>query len=67
MDEEITKKKPWYEVLTALTPLILGLCVTAAGMFFTQIYTFRQLQLNQLDVLDKFRSLLLSENPYDRP
>ncbi len=66
MADDISKKKPWYEVLAALTPLILGLCVTGVGAFFTQVYNFRQLQLNQLDALDKFRTLLISENPYDR-
>lgn len=66
MADDITKKKPWYEVLAALTPLILGLCVTGVGTFFAQVYNFRQLQITQLNALDKFRSLLVSENPYDR-
>jgi hypothetical protein len=66
MADEIANKKPWYEVLAALTPLILGLCITGVGTFFTQVYNFRQLQITQLNALDKFRSLLVSENPYDR-
>ncbi len=66
MGDAEAKKKPWYEVLAALTPLILGLCVTGVGAFFTQVYNFRQLQLNQLSALEKFRSLLVSENAYDR-
>ncbi|MGH8477052.1 MAG: SPOR domain-containing protein [Methylococcales bacterium] len=59
-------KKTWWEVLAALTPLILGICVTGIGVFFTNVYNFRQLQLNQLSALEKFRGLLVSENPYDR-
>lgn len=66
MADEVAKKKPWYEVLAALTPLILGLCITGVGAFFTQVYNFRQLQVNQLNALEKFRVLLVSEDPYDR-
>jgi hypothetical protein len=36
------------------------------GAYFTQVYNYRQLQLNQLAALDKFRPLLVSDNPYDR-
>lgn len=66
MIDEISKKKPWYEILATLTPLILGLSVTGVGAFFTHVYNFRQLEVNQLNALDKFRSLLISENPFDR-
>ncbi|NTV96661.1 MAG: hypothetical protein HGA75_14830 [Thiobacillus sp.] len=66
MSECPTPTKSWHEVLVALTPLILGICITGVGALFTQIYNYRQLQLNQLDALDKFRPLLVSENPLDR-
>lgn len=66
MGDEVRKKKPWYEVLSALTPLILGLCITGVGTFFTRVYDLRQLQLNQLSALDKYRTLLVSDNPYER-
>jgi len=73
MSEETDKKKPWWEIVTALTPLILGVCVTAVGVFFTQVYNYRQLQLNQLQlqlnqlaVLDKLRPQLISNNDLDR-
>lgn len=66
MTDKPSKRKPWYEALSVLTPLILGLCVTGVGAFFTHVYNFRQLQLNQLNALDKFRTQLISENPYDR-
>lgn len=66
MADEAAKTKPWYEILVALTPLILGLSVTGVGAFFTHVYNFRQLEVNQLNALDKFRSLLVSENPFDR-
>jgi len=52
--------------LASLTPLILGLAVTAVGAVFTQVYNFRQLELTQLSALEKFHPLLVSENPYDR-
>jgi hypothetical protein len=66
MSEEIKNTKSWWEILTALTPLILGICVTGVGAFFTQVYNYRQLQLNQLAALDKLRPQLISENAYDR-
>ena len=67
MDNDASSKnKAWWEIIVALTPLILGICVTGVGAFFTQVYNFRQLQINQLAVLEKFRPLLISENPYDR-
>ncbi len=60
------QKKTWLEVIAMLTPLILGLLVTGVGAAFTQVYNYRQLQLNQLAALDKFRSLLVSERPEER-
>ncbi len=59
-------KKTWLEVIAMLTPLILGLLVTGVGAAFTQVYNYRQLQLNQLTALDKFRRLLVSERPEER-
>ncbi len=59
-------KKSWLEVLSSLTPLILGVLITGLGAFFTQVYNYRQLQINQLSALDKFRPLLTSEKPEER-
>jgi len=36
MADEIAKK-PWYEILAALTPLILSICVTGVGALFTHV------------------------------
>lgn len=55
------QKRSWIDVLAALTPLILGVLVTGVGAAFTQVYNYRQLQLNQLTALDKFRPMLISE------
>lgn len=63
---ENTPRKPWYEVLASLTPLIIGIGVTGVGAFYTQVSNSRQLQLNQITALDKFRPLLTSENDADR-
>jgi hypothetical protein len=59
-------KKTWYEILIALTPLIVGIGVTGVGAYFTQVNSYRQLQANELAALDKLRPLLISENPFDR-
>jgi hypothetical protein len=66
MSKENKKKKAWWEIVSALTPLILGVCVTGVVAFFTQVYNYRQLQLNQITVLDKLKPQLISENAYER-
>src|SRR4051812_9011951 len=67
MGEEPSRtKKAWWEIVATLTPLMIGLGVTGVGAYFTQVYNFQQLQLNQLSALDKFRTLLVSESPSDR-
>lgn len=66
MAENAPSKKAWYEILIALTPLIVGVGVTGVGAYFTQVNNYRQLQANQLAALDKLRPLLISDNPFDR-
>jgi Glycosyl hydrolase family 46 len=55
-----------FDVLVALTPLILGLLITGVGAAFTHVYNFRQLQLNQINALEKLRPLLVSDKPDER-
>jgi hypothetical protein len=59
-------KKSWYEILIALTPLIVGVGVTGVGAYFTQVNSYHQLQANELAALDKLRPLLVSDDPFDR-
>jgi hypothetical protein len=63
---ESPSRKTWYEILASLTPLIVGVCVSGVAAFYTQLNNARQLQLNQITALDKFRGLLLSESNADR-
>ena len=65
MTERKNNKDVW-DKIASLTPLLLGIAVTGVGAFFTHIYNFRQLQLNQIAALDKFRPLLISEKPDER-
>jgi hypothetical protein len=65
MSEQENNKDSW-DKLAALTPLILGLAVTGVGGCFTQIYNYHQLQLNQIEALDKLRPLLTSDKPEER-
>ena len=62
---EPDKKKDIWDKLPA-TPLLLGVVVTGVGAFFTHVYNFRQLQLNQITALEKLRPLLTSEKSEDR-
>lgn len=63
---EPDKKKDMWDKIASITPLILGIAISGVGAFFSQVYNFRQLQLNQITALDKFRPLLTSEKPEDR-
>jgi hypothetical protein len=60
------KRKDLWDKLSSITPLILGIAVTGVGAFFTQIYNYRQLQLNQITALEKLRPLLSSDKDEDR-
>jgi hypothetical protein len=60
------KRKDLWDKIGAVTPLILGIAVTGVGALFTQVYNFRQLQLNQIEALEKLRPLLTSEKPEER-
>jgi hypothetical protein len=66
MPNEENKKKDIWDKITAITPLLIGLLITGIGAIFTNIYNFRQLQLNEIAILDKFRPLLISKNPQER-
>jgi hypothetical protein len=66
MPNEENKKKDLWDKITAITPLLIGLLITGIGAIFTNIYNFRQLQLNEIAILDKFRPLLISKNPQER-
>jgi acyl carrier protein len=60
------KKKDLWDKIASVTPLVLGIAVTGVGAFFTQIYNFRQLQLNQIAALEKLRPLLTAEKAEER-
>lgn len=62
---EVKRKDPW-DKISSITPLLLGVAVTGIGAFFTQVYKYRQLQLNQITALEKLRPLLTSDKPEDR-
>jgi len=66
MGDQPQTRKAWWEITSALTPLILGLCVTGVGVVFTNVYNFRQLQLNQLATLERLHGSLVSDNDNDR-
>ncbi len=63
---ETQSGKSWYQILASLTPLIVGICVTGVGTFYTYQNNQQQLQLNKISALDKFRTLLTSENESER-
>lgn len=60
------KRKDFWDKLSSITPLVLGVAITGVGAAFTHIYNFRQLQLNQITALEKLRPLLTSNKPEER-
>ena len=62
----MTDKKDFWDKLSSVTPLLIGILITGVGAIFTQIYNFQQLQLNQILALEKLRPLLVSDKPEDR-
>jgi len=60
------RQKDFWDILSALTPLILGIAVTGVGAFFTQIYNFRQMKLNEIQALERFRPQLSSKEEGER-
>jgi hypothetical protein len=60
------KVKDLWDIVASVTPLLIGMAITGVGAFFTHVYNFRQLQLNQIAALDKLRPLLTSEKPEER-
>ena len=66
MSDAHEKHKDLWDKIASITPLVLGIAVTGMGGLFTQVYNYRQLQLNQITALDKLRPLLSSEKPEER-
>jgi len=66
MSEETEKKKAWWEIVAALTPLIIGVCVTGVGLLFTQMYNYQGLKINEIAMLEKFRLQLISTDAVER-
>jgi hypothetical protein len=66
MSDAQEKRKDLWDKLASITPLVLGIAVTGMGALFTQVYNYRQLQLNQITALDKLRPLLTSDKPEER-
>lgn len=66
MPDSTEKRKDLWDKVSSITPLILGIAVTGVGAFFTQIYNYRQLQLNQITALEKLRPLLTSDKADER-
>lgn len=65
MSDPNTSKDIW-DIISSITPLLIGIAVTGIGTIFTSIYNRRQLELNRITTLDKLRPLLISEKTEDR-
>jgi hypothetical protein len=64
--QNVSSRKNWIDKLSSLSPLISGVLIAGVGTFATISYNNRQMDINLLNVLDKFRPYITSENPVDR-
>ncbi len=60
------KSKDIWEKLASISSLVSGVLIARIGLWATQAYNYRQLEINKLAALDKFRPLLDSEKSQDR-
>jgi hypothetical protein len=61
-----SSKKSWLDVLSSLSPLLSGVLIAAVGTAATIWYNGRQMHINHLNSLDKYRPYVTSENPVER-
>jgi hypothetical protein len=57
-----TARTPWYEVLSKLSPLVLGIFITGGGAWATNRVQEGQLQLSQVNSLFLFLPKMQSKN-----
>jgi hypothetical protein len=53
--EPAAPKKQWYEILSVLTPLIVGIFVTFSGIVITNEFNQKQLQINSANNVTKLK------------
>lgn len=59
-------KKSWIDILSSLSPIISGVIIATVGTAATIWYNSRQMHINHLNSLDKYRTYVISENPVER-
>jgi hypothetical protein len=53
-DQLATKKKDWWDRLSALSPFVGGVLVAGVGLYFTVTSQNRQIEINEVDLAVKF-------------
>lgn len=61
-----SKKKSWIDILSSLSPIISGVIIATVGTAATIWYNSKQMHINHLNSLDKYRTYVISENPVER-
>lgn len=64
--QKISSKKSWLDILSSLSPLLSGVLIVGLGTFATVWYNNKQMHINHLDALDKYRPYVTSVNPVER-
>lgn len=64
--QKISSKKSFIDILSSLSPLLSGVLIAAVGTSATIWYNKRQMHINHLNSLDKYRPYVTSDNPVER-
>jgi hypothetical protein len=60
--DDTTPKKDFWDILSAIGPLVAGLIVSGIGAVFTYNYNQRQIEIQEVQTVEKFFPHLLSDN-----
>jgi hypothetical protein len=63
---DVTASKDLWDKVSSLTPLLIGIFVTAGGTYLGQLHNWRQDKLAEVAALEKFHHLLVSASPSER-
>ena len=59
------KRKDIWDIISSISPLLIGVFITGVGIFLTYTYNDRNLKLLEIRILNEFRPLLTSDNLED--
>jgi hypothetical protein len=65
-NSKVEKPKDIWDKVSSVTPLLIGIFVTAGGTYLGQLHNSRQDKIAEVSALEKFQHLLTSREPSER-